>query len=129
MKSKQKHEQLGQGESGMPTLYIREFGFRNELSDQEARVELQFMTEKLLPAIERSQGIESAKLFSGAGGLRSQIRLLVYMDESGCYEKMLANPDIRILLERLYSAWDLTNATQDFLREITQDIIDAHAGR
>jgi len=113
----------------MPTLYIREFGFRNELSDQEARVELQFMTEKLLPAIERSQGIESAKLFSGAGGLRSQIRLLVYMDESGCYEKMLANPDIRILLERLYSAWDLTNATQDFLREITQDIIDAHAGR
>ena len=39
MKSKQKHEQLGQGESGMPTLYIREFGFRNELSDQEARVE------------------------------------------------------------------------------------------
>ena len=43
----------------MATLYIREFGFSNELSDQEAREELQFMTEKLLPAIQKSQGIKS----------------------------------------------------------------------
>ncbi len=115
--------------NGMATLYIREFGFSNELSDQEARAELKFMTEKLLPAIQSSQGIKSAKLFSGAGGLRSQIRLLVDMDDAGCYEKMLSNPEIRILLARLYSAWDLRNATQDFLREITQDIIDAHSSR
>tara|TARA_Y100000588_G_scaffold62211_3_gene61605 strand:+ start:14360 stop:14731 length:372 start_codon:yes stop_codon:yes gene_type:complete len=115
--------------NSMATLYIREFGFSNELSDQEARAELKFMTEKLLPAIQSSQGIKSAKLFSGAGGLRSQIRLLVDMDDAGCYEKMLSNPEIRILLARLYSAWDLRNATQDFLREITQDIIDAHSSR
>lgn len=113
----------------MATLYVREFGFKNELSDQEARRELQFMTQELLPAIQSSKGIRSAKLFSGAGGLRSQIRLLVDMDNAGCYEQMLANPDIRTHLERLYATWDLTNATQDFLREITQDIIDAHAGR
>ena len=113
----------------MATLYIREFGFSNDLSDQEARAELKFMTEKLLPAIQSSQGVKSAKLFSGAGGLRSQIRLLVDMDDAGCYEKMLSNPEIRILLARLYSAWDLRNATQDFLREITQDIIDAHSSR
>ena len=49
--------------------------------------------------------------------------------DAGCYEKMLSNPEIRILLARLYSAWDLRNATQDFLREITQDIIDAHSSR
>ena len=61
----------------MATLYMREFGFRESLSDEEALVDLRFMVDELLPAIQGSEGIRSAKLFSGAGGLRSQLRLFV----------------------------------------------------
>lgn len=111
----------------MATLYMREFGFRQSLSDEEALAELRFMVDELLPEIQGSEGIRSAKLFSGAGGLRAQIRLLVEMDHAAGYERMLLNPQIRKHLKKLYDAWDLTSATQDFLREITPDLISAHA--
>lgn len=111
----------------MATLYMREFGFRASLSDEEALVDLRFMVDELLPAIQGSEGIRSAKLFSGAGGLRSQLRLFVEMDHSAGYERMLLNPQIRKHLKKLYAAWDLTTATQDFLREVTPDLISAHA--
>ena len=110
----------------MATLYLREFGFREALSDSEALEELRFMMEELVPAIEGSEGIRSAKLYSGAGGLRSQLRLLVELDHAGAYEGMLLNPDIRRHLKRLYAGWDLAAATQDFLREVTPDLVSAH---
>ena len=54
----------------MATRYVREFGFKDALTDSEALIELNFMIEKLLPAIEKGEGIISARLFSGAGGIR-----------------------------------------------------------
>ena len=109
------------------TRYIREFGFKDTLTDSEALKELNFMIEKLLPAIERGDGIISARLFSGAGGIRSQIRLFVDMENAAGYEKLLINPEIREHLKRLYSSWDLKEATQDFLREITVEMVAAHS--
>jgi len=110
------------------TRYIREFGFKDTLTDSEALKELNFMIEKLLPAIERGDGIISARLFSGAGGIRSQIRLFVDMENAAGYEKLLFNPEIREHLKRLYSSWDLKEATQDFLREITVEMVATHSG-
>ena len=111
----------------MTTRYVREFGFKDTLTDSEALKELNFMTEKLLPAIERGDGIISARLFSGAGGIRSQIRLFVDMENAAGYEKLLFNPEIREHLKRLYSSWDLKDATQDFLREITVEMVATHS--
>ena len=111
----------------MTTRYVREFGFKDTLTDSEALKELNFMTEKLLPAIERGDGIISARLFSGAGGIRSQIRLFVDMENADGYEKLLFNPEIREHLKRLYSSWDLKEATQDFLREITVEMVATHS--
>ena len=111
----------------MATRYVREFGFKDTLTDSEALKELNFMIEKLLPAIERGDGIISARLFSGAGGIRSQIRLFVDMENAAGYEKLLFNPEIREHLKRLYSSWDLKEATQDFLREITVEMVAAHS--
>ena len=51
----------------MATRYVREFGFKETLSDSEAQEELKFLIEKVLPAIERGEGVLSARLFSGAG--------------------------------------------------------------
>ena len=109
------------------TRYIREFGFKDTLTDSEALKELNFMIEKLLPAIERGDGIISARLFSGAGGIRSQIRLFVDMKDAAGYERLLFNPEIREHLKRLYSSWDLKEATQDFLREITSEMVATHS--
>ena len=111
----------------MVTRYVREFGFKETLTDSEALEELNFMIEKLLPSIKRGDGIISAQLFSGAGGIRSQIRLFVDMENAACYEKLIFNPEIRELLKRLYSSWHLKDATQDFLREITSEMVVAHS--
>ena len=43
----------------MVTRYVREFGFKETLTDSESLKELNFMIEKLLPAIERGDGIIS----------------------------------------------------------------------
>ena len=99
----------------MTTRYVREFGFKDTLTDSEALIEL------------RGDGIISARLFSGAGGIRSQIRLFVDMENAAGYEKLLFNPEIREHLKRLYSSWDLKEATQDFLREITVEMVAAHS--
>ena len=47
------------------------------------------------------------------------------MDDAAGYEQMLLDPNIRKILRRLYSAWDLSNSTQTFIREVTPDLIAA----
>ena len=111
----------------MATRYVREFGFKETLSDSEAQEELKFLIEKVLPAIERGEGVLSARLFSGAGGIRSQIRLFVDMEDASGYEKLLFNTEIREYLKRVYSSWVLKEATQDFLREITGEMFSVHS--
>ena len=43
----------------MVTRYVKEFGFKETLTDSEALEELNFMIEKLLPSIKRRDGIIS----------------------------------------------------------------------
>ena len=107
----------------MATLYIRTFSFKNSISDESALEELRFFMNEVLPAIRDSSGIQSAKIYSGAGALRSQLKLVVEMDDAAGYEQMLQDPNIRKVLGRLYSTWDLSNSTQTFMREVTPDLI------
>jgi len=109
----------------MATLYIREFSFKDSLSDEAALDELMFLMDEVIPAIRNSPGVRSAKLYSGAGALRSQLELIVEMDDAAGYEQMLLDPTIRSILGRLYGAWDLSQSTQCFLREVTSDLIAA----
>jgi hypothetical protein len=109
----------------MATLYIREFSFKDSLSDEAALYELRFFMDEVIPAIRNSTGVRSARVYSGAGALRSQLELLVEMDDAATYEQMLLDPTIRSILGRLYSAWDLSLSTQSFLREITPDLLAA----
>ena len=109
----------------MATLYIRTFSFKDSMSDEAALEELRFFINEVVPAIRNSIGIQSAKIYSGAGALRSQLKLVVEMDDAARYEQMLLDPNIRKILRRLYSAWDLSNSTQTFIREITPNLIAA----
>ena len=109
----------------MTTLYVRTFSFKESMSDEDALNELKFFMNKVIPTIRNSSGICSAKVYSGAGALRSQLKLVVEMDDAAGYEQMLLDPNIRKILRRLYSAWDLSNSTQTFIREVTPDLIAA----
>lgn len=109
----------------MATLYVRTFSFKDSLSDEAALEELRFFINEVVPAIESSIGIRSVKVYSGAGALRSQLKLVVEMDDAAGYERMLLDPAIRKQLGRLYNAWDLSVSTQTFLREVTPDLIAA----
>jgi hypothetical protein len=109
----------------MATLYIRTFSFKDSLSDEAAFDELKFLMDEVMPAIQDSPGVRSAKIYSGAGALRSQLELLVEMDDAAGYEQMLLDPTIRRILGRLYRAWDLSRSTQTFLREVTPDLLAA----
>jgi hypothetical protein len=109
----------------MATLYIRTFSFKGSLSDEVVHSELKFFMGEVIPAIRNSPGVRSAKVYSGAGALRSQLELLVEMDDAAGYEKMLLDPTIRKILGRLYSAWDLSRSTQTFLREVTPNLVAA----
>jgi hypothetical protein len=109
----------------MTTLYVRRFSFKDSLSDEAALGELMFLMGEVIPAIRNSPGVRSAKIYSGAGALRSQMELLVEMDDAAGYEQMLLDPTIRRILGRLYSAWDLSRSTQTFLREVTPDLLAA----
>jgi len=109
----------------MATLYIRTFSFKDSLSDEAALEELMFLLDEVIPAIRNSPGVRSARIYSGAGALRSQLELLVEMEDASRYEQMLLNPTICRILGRLYKAWDLNLSTQTFLREITPELLTA----
>lgn len=109
----------------MSTMYIRNFSFRDSLSDEEAFEELKFLTNEVIPAIEKADSVKSVKLYSGAGALRAQLQLMVEMENAAGYEHLLTIPDVRAKLGRLYKSWDLNTATQNFVREVTSDLLGA----
>ena len=109
----------------MTTLYVRRFSFKDSISDSEVLDHWKFLVDEALPAIEKVDGIRSVKLYSGAGALRADIRVVIEMDDAGAYERMIMNPDVSKLIGRAYAAWDLKAATQQFLREVTPELIHA----
>ena len=109
----------------MTTLYVRRFSFKDSISDSEVLDYWKFLVDEAVPAIEKVDGIRSVKLYSGAGALRADIRVVIEMDDAGVYERMLMDPDVGKIFGRIYGAWDLKASTQTFLREVTPELIHA----
>ena len=109
----------------MPTTYIRRFDLKDTLSDAEVITYWKFLMEEFLPPIQQAGGIHSAKLYSGAGALRADLRIVLDMDDAGCYERLLVDPAVRKLLGKFYGAIDLKTSTQTFVREVTPALIQA----
>jgi hypothetical protein len=109
----------------MPTTYIRQFNLKDTLSDAAVLTYWTFLMEEFLPPIQHAGGIHSAKLYSGAGALRADLRIVLEMDDAGCYERLLVDPAVRTLLGQFYGAIDLKTSTQRFIREVTPELIHA----
>jgi hypothetical protein len=65
------------------------------------------------------KGIHALRYYSGAGALRADCSIVIEMEDAGVYERLLLDPDIRVLLGRLYGAIDLKTSTQSFRRQVT----------
>lgn len=109
----------------MPTAYVRRVNLKETLSDAEVVAYWRFILDAFLPVALRVPGMRSAKLYSGAGGLRADIRAVFEMDDAGVYERLLTDPQVRPLIAKVYAAWDMSTATQTFLREVTPELIRA----
>jgi len=109
----------------MPTAYVRSVNLKDSLSDAEVLAYWRFLMDEAKPAFERASGVRSVKFYSGAGGLRAQIRAVIEMDDAGVYERLMAEPQIRPIIAKIYAPWDMTTATQTFLREVTPELIQA----
>lgn len=112
----------------MPTAYVRRFNLKASLSDAEVAAYWRFCMEEAVPAVQRVPGVRSIKVYSGAGGLRADIRFVIDMDDAGVYERLLADSQMRPLIAKLYAAWDMSTASQLFLREVTPELLRALSG-
>ena len=65
----------------MATLYVRHFNLKDSLSDEEVLEYWKFSMEEAIPAIQKVPGVRSVKAYSGAGGLRADLRYAIEMDE------------------------------------------------
>jgi len=95
------------------------------VSDAEVAAYWKFTMEEVVPALQRVPGMRSVKLYSGAGGLRADIRYAFEMEDASVYERMLATRELQPLVAKTYAAWDMSTASQTFLREVTPDLIRA----
>ena len=107
----------------MATLYTRTFNLRDSLSDSDVIEYWRFVTEEVAPLVRGLEGTQSYKIYSAAGALRADILALWEMDDASVYETSLGHGNVRKILGRLYSAWDMKSATQAFRREITPGLI------
>ncbi len=109
----------------MPTVYVRRFDLKDSLTDAEVLDYWRFLVDEVVPAIEKVNGVRSVKLYSGAGSLRADLRVVFDMDDAGVYERVITDSSVRQLISRVYGAWDLKSASQYFVREVTPDLIRA----
>jgi hypothetical protein len=109
----------------MPTIYVRTFNLKDSLSDDEVVSYWRSLIDEMVPVVQRVKGVQSVKLYSGAGGLRADCRIAILMDDGGVYERLLADDGVRKLIGRFYGAIDMKTSTQAFRREITPELIRA----
>lgn len=109
----------------MPTVYVRRVNLKDALSDAEVVAYWKFTLEEVVPALLNVPGMRSVKLYSGAGGLRADLRYVFEMDDAGAYERLLADPQLRPLIAKTYAAWDMQTASQMFVREVTPELVRA----
>jgi hypothetical protein len=50
------------------------------------------------------------------------------MDDAGAYERLLADPQLRPLIAKIYAAWDMTTASQAFHRKLRPELLRALSG-
>jgi hypothetical protein len=84
-----------------------------------------FLLSEFIPALQKPSGVNSVKVYSDAGALRADIRLVLDMEHAGIYEGLLREPSISKQLGTFYGAMDLTTSTQTFIREVTPDLLKA----
>ena len=72
----------------MPTLYTRIWNFKDSLSDAKVLEWWRWATMEFIPAIEKTKGTRSVKIYSGAGALRADISILWEMDDASVYERV-----------------------------------------
>jgi hypothetical protein len=108
---------------GIP--YVRRFNLKSSLSDKQVGEFWQFLLGEFVPAIQKVKGVHSAKVYSGAGALRADIRLVADMDNAGVYETLIREPTISKQLAFFYGNMDLETSTQMFIREVTPDLLKA----
>ncbi len=113
----------------MATLYTRTFNVKDSLSDAEVLEHWRFLTETVVPAIQNFPGTISVKAYSGAGALRADISFHWEMDDASVYEKALLDADLRGMIAKIYTDWDLKTAGQSFRREVTAELIQAIGGK
>lgn len=104
---------------------MRRVNLKDTLSDAEVVAYWRFLQEEFVPVALRVTGMRSVKLYSGAGGLRADIRAVFDMEDAGVYERLLVDPQVRLLIAKVYAAWDMPTASQTFLREVTPELIRA----
>jgi len=109
----------------MTTVYVRRYDLKESLSDAEVAAFWKWGIEEALPAIRKVKGTRSVKMYSGAGGLRADLRIVWEMDDAGVYEQALHDASLRSVIGRFYAGIDLRTSTQTFLREITPELVQA----
>ena len=109
----------------MASTYVRRFNLKDSLSDQQVASFWKFLLGEFTPAIQKVAGVNACKVYSGAGALRADIRLVADMDNAGVYEGLLRDPTISPMLGTFYGAMDLTTSSQMFIREVTPDLLKA----
>jgi hypothetical protein len=109
----------------MATTYVRRFNLKSSLSDKEVSDFWRNLLSEFVPALQSAKGVNSVKVYSGAGALRADIRLVLDMDHAGIYEGLLREPAIKKQLGTFYGGMDLTTSTQTFIREVTPDLLQA----
>ena len=109
----------------MASTYVRRFNLQDSLNDKPVGDFWNFLLSEFVPALRKATGVKSAKVYSGAGALRADIRIVLDMDHAGIYEGLLREPAISKQLGTFYGAIDLPTSTQMFIREVTPDLLKA----
>ena len=109
----------------MPTVYARRFNLKDSLTDSEVAAFWKYAVEEFLPACLKANGLRTAQFYSGAGGLRADLRVVLEMDHAGVYENLLHDPSLHQHVAKLYAAIDFKTSTQLFAREVTPELVKA----
>jgi len=112
-------------ESIMATRYVRTFNLKDSLNDSEVVAYWRFLMEEFAPVIQKVQGVQSVRFYSGAGALRADCSIVADLDDGGVYERLLLDSGVRKLLGRFYGGMDLKTSTQQFRREVTPALLSA----
>lgn len=112
----------------MATTYVRRVNLKATMSDAEVGAYWRFMFDEAIPVFQKVAGVRSIRIFSGAGALRADIRAVIEMDDAGVYERLLADAQVRKVIGKVYAAWDMTTASQTFLREVTPEFVRSLSG-